>query len=70
MNLIYQELEKVIGIYENQMQFQQVVFVILLMIHQYHVMVDFDCVMMVNKDEFEHDRWLFLQDFVIQEMFV
>jgi hypothetical protein len=56
VNLIYQELEKVIGKYENQMQFQQVVLVILLMIHQYHVMVDFDYVMMVNKDEFEHDQ--------------
>jgi hypothetical protein len=70
VNLIYQELEKVRQEYENQMRFELMVFVMLMMDHQYHEMDDFDCVMMVNKNEFLHDQLLLLRDFVVEEMFV
>jgi hypothetical protein len=56
--------------HENQMQFQLMVFVMWMLVHQYHTMVDFDYVMMVNNDEFERDQLLLLQDFVVEEMFV
>jgi hypothetical protein len=56
--------------HENQMQFQLMVFVMWMLVHQYHTMVDFDYVTMVNNDEFERDQLLLLQDFVVEEMFV
>jgi len=69
-NLIYQQLVKAKEKHENQMQFQLMVFVMWIMVHQYHTMVDLDYVMMVNNDEFEHDQLLLLRDFVVEEMFV